>query len=239
MTDPTAEPRRAAQDLTGEVALVTGASRGLGHAAAAALGARGAQVVAVARTVGGLEALDDRIRAAGGPPATLVPLDLKDGDGIDRLGGALYERWGRLDLFVHAAAHAGALGPASSMAPVEAETHAAVNFVSVLRLIRSLDPLFTLAPSPAAAFVIHRVAGRAHWGGYGASKAAGEAAATSYAAETAKARVLLFEPQPMGTALRMRFFPGEKPETLARPEDEAEKLVDALCADGAIDGTTS
>ncbi len=234
MTDEATEAATARRDLTGRLALVTGASRGLGRAAAEALGAAGAQVIAVARTVGGLEELDDAIRAAGGPKATLVPLDLRDGDGIDRLGGAIFERWGKLDSLVHAAAHAGVLGPVASLKPEAAAAYAEVNFVAVLRLIRSLDPLFNLAEAPAAAFVVHRAAGRANWGGYGASKAAGEAAAASYAAEAAKARVLLFEPRPMATALRMRFFPGEKPDELAEPATEAAKLVDALCGrDGA------
>lgn len=226
-------------DLNGRAALVTGASRGLGYATAKALGARGAQVIAVARTVGGLEELDDAIRSAGGPAATLVPFDLNDHDAIDRLGAAIYERWGKLDLFAHAAAHAGMLGPAATMQPSEAQKYAAVNYIAVLRLIRALDPLFLLAEAPAAAFVIHRNAGRAHWAGYGASKAAGEAAAASYAAEAAKTRVLLFEPQPMGTALRMRFFPGEKPAQLAKPADEAAKLVDALCGESGGENETA
>lgn len=214
--------------LAGRVALVTGASRGLGRATAEILGAMGAQVIAVARTVGGLEALDDAITGLGGPTATLVPLDLKDGEGIDRLGAAIEQRWGRLDLFVNAAAHGGVLAPAAALAPKEAGLYAVVNYLAVLRMIRAVDPLFEAAETPAAVFVKDSVAGKPYWSGYGASKAAGEAAARSYAEEATKARVSLFEPAPMATMLRHKHFPGVAPEDLARPEDEAQRLVALL-----------
>ena len=129
---------------------------------------------------------------------------------FDRLGGAIFQRWGRLDYLAHVAAHGGMLSPAAQLAPKDAAAYSEVNFLATLRLIRSLDPLFQLAEAPGAAFVVHRVAGRANWSGYGASKAAGEAVARSYAEEATNARVLLFEPQPMATALRSK--------NLSRPE---------------------
>ena len=161
-----------------------------------------------------------------------MPLDLKDGDGIDRLGGAIHQRWGRLDYFVHAAAHGGMLRPAALFSPKEAAPFAEINYLAVLRLIRIIDPLFETAEAPAAAFVVHRLAGRAYFAGYGASKAAGAAAAESYAAEATRARVLLFEPKPMPTALRSKMFPGDNREDMSTPEIEAAKLVDALCDGG-------
>lgn len=199
--------------LEGTVALVTGASRGLGRAIAEQLGAAGAQIVAVARTVGGLEEMDDAIQRAGGPKALLAPLDLSDLDGVDRLGAALHERYGRLDMLVHAAAHAAPLTPAAHLEPKELERLMSVNAVATARLIRSLDPLLRLSGAGRAVFMIDRKAGAPFWGGYGASKAAAEALARSYAAEAATGEravdVHLFEPPPMPTALRARTHPGE------------------------------
>lgn len=210
------------------VAVVTGASRGLGYHVAKRLGAAGVQVVAVARTVGGLEELDDDIKAAGGPGAVLTPLDVTDGDGIDRFGAALFERFGRVDRLVHAAARAAPLSTLRSLKPKDMAALFEVNAVATARIIRSMHPLLELAPDGRALFVVDRKAGRPLWGGYGASKAAAEALAQSYAAEKLGVDVRLFEPPPMATALRGRTHPGETPEMLARPADIAADLVAAL-----------
>src|SRR5215217_5356542 len=157
--------------LNGKIALVTGASRGIGHATALALAKAGAHVVAVARTVGGLEELDDAIRAAGGS-ATLVPLDLKDFDGIARLGAALHERYHRLDILV---GNAGILGPLSPLPHVEPKAWddvIAVNVTANWQLIRCMDPLLRLSSAGRAVFVGTGVRARAYWGPYAVSKAA-------------------------------------------------------------------
>ncbi|MEP1886347.1 MAG: SDR family NAD(P)-dependent oxidoreductase, partial [Marinomonas sp.] len=135
--------------LEGKTALVTGASRGIGYAAAKAYAAAGAHVIAVARTVGGLEELDDEIKADGGN-ATLVPLDLKDGEGIDRLGGAIYERWGKLDILLANAGILGSITPVGHMSPKEFDDVMAINVTANWRLIRSLDPLLRQSMSGRA-----------------------------------------------------------------------------------------
>ncbi|WP_292645491.1 SDR family NAD(P)-dependent oxidoreductase, partial [Mesorhizobium sp.] len=172
-------------DLTGRVAVVTGASRGIGYFIARELAAAGAHVVAVARTVGGLEELDDQIKAAGGQ-ATLVPLDLADMAGIDRLGGAIHERWGKLDILV---ANAGVLGVISPIGHVEAKTFEKVmtiNVTSTWRLIRSVDPLLRLSDAGRAIILSSNAAhsARAFWAPYAASKAAVETMMRSWAHET-------------------------------------------------------
>jgi len=212
-------------------ALVTGASRGIGHATALALAKAGAHVVAIARTVGGLEELDDAIKAAGGT-ATLVPLDLKDYEGIDRLGASLNERFGRLDVLV---ANAGILGPLSPLSHVEPkafEDVMAVNVTANYRLIRSLDPLLQRSDAGRAVFLTSGAAWApmAYWGPYSVSKAAVELMARIYAAETAttRLRVNVFNPGPIRTRMRATAMPGEDPMTLDTPENVAGKIVD-LC----------
>ena len=217
--------------LAGRIALVTGTSRGIGHATALAAAKAGAHVVAVARTVGGLEELDDAIRGLGGT-ATLVPLDLKDYAGIDRLGLALQERFGRLDALV---GNAGILGPLSPLGHVEAtawDEVLAVNVTANWRLIRAMDPLLRRSDAGRVVFISSGVAARAlaYWGPYAASKAALEVLARTYAAETAttNVRVNVFTPGPVRTRMRAQAMPGEDPMTLETPDKVAEKIVD-LC----------
>ena len=219
--------------LADRIALVTGASRGIGYAAALALAEAGAHVVASARTVGGLEELDDAIRAAGsGGSATLVPLDLKDHAGIDRLALALHERFGRLDALV---GNAGILGPLSPLGHVEASAWddvIAVNVTANWRLIRAMDPLLRASDAGRAVFVSSGVAALAlaYWGPYAVSKAALEALARTYAAETAstKVRVNVLTPGPTRTRMRAQAMPGEDPMTLKTPDKVAEAIVE-LC----------
>ena len=219
------------------LALVTGASRGLGYAVASALGARGLQVAALARTVGGLEDLADAITAAGGPAPVLVPLSLTDDAGLQRLGLALHERWGRLDLVVHCAAHAAPLAPVPHIADKDFDTSLAVNLRATERLVTMLHPL--LAASPAGHF-IHvgdDCAGAPYHGSYGATKAGAEAIIRSFAAESARTgpRVSIFRPRPMPTALRARFHPGEDRAALTPCADEAARLI-ATLVDGPPPG---
>ena len=223
MTDPT------------RIALVTGASRGIGRQAALALAAQGAHVIAVARTQGALEALDDDIRAARpDAAATLVPLDLADHDALDRLGRSIFERWGRLDVFL---GNAGVLGPLSPLPHISPKAFAdvfAVNVTANWRLIRSLDPLLRAAPAGRVAFLTSGVANRAdtraYWGLYAASKAALDLLARTYAAETVTTpiKVMLVNPGRMRTRMRAAAMPGEDPQTLPTPEDLAPKLLRLL-----------
>lgn len=215
-------------DLTGRTALVTGASRGIGYFLARGLARCGAHVVAVARTVGGLEELDDEIQTAGGS-ATLVPLDLSDMAGIDRLGGAIHERWGKLDILV---ANAGVLGTISPIGHVEAKTFEKVmtlNVTSQWRLIRSVDPLLRQSDAGRAILMSSGAASsaRAYWGPYAASKAALEALGRSWAHETQnmKLRVNMVNPGATRTAMRAQAMPGEDPDTLPHPSEIAERLL--------------
>ncbi len=222
---------RCQPPLADRIALVTGASRGIGYATALALAKAGAHIVAVARTVGGLEELDDAIKAVGAS-ATLVPLDLRDYDGIDRLGLALHERFGRLDVMV---GNAGILGPLSPLGHVEAKAWdevMAVNVTANWRLICAMDQLLKFSDAGRVVFVSSGVAALAlaYWGPYAVSKAALEALARTYAAETAttNVRVNLFTPGPMRTRMRAQAMPGEDPMTLETPDRAAEKIVE-LC----------
>ena len=214
--------------LQNRIAVVTGASRGIGCAVAKALAREGAHVVAVARTVGGLEELDDAIKQAGGS-ATLVPLDLKDTDGIDRLGLTLNERYGKLDVLVANAGLLGALSPMSHVEPKTFDDVMAVNVTANYRLIRSLDPLLQKSDAGRAVFLTSGAAWTpmAYWGPYSVSKAAVELMARIYAAETAttKLRVNIFNPGPIRTRMRASLMPGEDPMTLDTPEQVAEFIV--------------
>jgi NAD(P)-dependent dehydrogenase (short-subunit alcohol dehydrogenase family) len=217
--------------LADHIALVTGASRGIGRATALALARAGAHVVAVARTVGGLEELDDAIGAAGGS-ATLVPLDLKDTPGIVRLAAALGERYRRLDVLI---GNAGILGPLSPLGHVEPKAWdeaLAVNVTANWHLIRAMDPLLRLSTAGRVVFVTSGITAhpRAYWGPYAVSKAALEALARTYAAEmvSTKVRVNLFNPGATRTRMRATAMPGEDPAGLKAPEPVAEQIVE-LC----------
>ena len=217
--------------LAGRVALVTGASRGIGQAIARALASAGAHVVAVARTVGGLEELDDDIRKAGGT-ATLVPLDLKDSEGIARLGAALHERYGKLDVLVGNAAILGPLSPLSHVEPKAWDDVIAVNVTANWQLIRCMEPLLRASDAGRALFITSGAAwhAKAYWGPYAISKAALNVMAQVWAAEMASTavRVNLFNPGATRTRMRTAAMPGEDPATLKGPDEAAEKAV-ALC----------
>ncbi|MEJ1970217.1 MAG: SDR family NAD(P)-dependent oxidoreductase [Rhizomicrobium sp.] len=226
--------------LDGKIALVTGASRGIGRAAAVALGAAGAHVVCVARTTGALEETDDAIRRAGGAAATLVPLDIRDFAALDRLGQSLFERWGRLDAFLGNAGSLGVLTPLSHLEPKIFQELIEVNVTANWRLIRSLDPLLRRSAAGRALFVSSGAA-RKHtpfWGGYAMAKAALESLALTYAAEcaTTDVKVNLLNPGATRTAMRARAMPGEDPETLPGPDAVAPLIVELLSPSNAKNG---
>jgi len=219
------------QPLLGRVALVTGASRGIGYATALALAGAGAHVVAVARTVGGLEEFDDEVRAAGGS-ATLVPLDMRDYDGLYRLAVALDERHGRLDVLVGNAAVVGIPSPLDHVEPKSWDEVIAVNVTANWHLIRAMDPLLKRSDSGRAVFITSGAAthARAYRAPYSVSKAALDVLARTYAEETSSTavRVNLFNPGPTRTRMRALVMPGEDPMTLPTPDDVAGKILD-LC----------
>lgn len=217
--------------LENKVALVTGASRGIGYATAKALAAEGAHVVAMARTVGGLEDLDDAVKSAGGT-TTLVPLDITDFDAIDRLGASIFERWGKLDILV---GNAGVLGKLSPLGHLDQKTWdnvMAVNVTANWRLIRSLDPLLRASDAGRAVFLTSgaAISCKAYWGVYSTSKAALEALVKTYAAETqtSSLNVNLVNPGPVRTAMRAKAMPGEDPDVLPKPIEFAQALLDTV-----------
>jgi NAD(P)-dependent dehydrogenase (short-subunit alcohol dehydrogenase family) len=216
------------QPLASRIALVTGASRGIGYATARALAKAGAHIVAVARTQGGLEELDDEIRKDGGS-ATLWPLDLTDYEGIARLGAALHERHGRLDILV---GNAGVTGPSSPLGHIELKPWndvMAVNLTANFQLIRCMEPLLKQSDAGRAVFITSGAATKAtaYLGPYATSKAALETLARAWAQETASSniRVNLFNPGPIRTRMRATVFPGEDPMTLDTSEQAAEFIV--------------
>ena len=214
--------------LAGRIAVVTGASRGLGRAAALALAKEGAHVVALARTQGALEELDDEIGKLGGQ-ATLVPADIKDFAAIDRLGGAIFERWKKLDILVGNAGILGKLTPLAHVEPRLWDDVMAVNVTANWRLIRSLDPLLRASEAGRAVFVTSGLAQKCwpYWGPYSISKAALEAMVRTYAAEieTTALRVNCFSPGATRTRMRAQAMPGEDPLTLPSAEDVARQMV--------------
>jgi NAD(P)-dependent dehydrogenase (short-subunit alcohol dehydrogenase family) len=225
MADPTAIRR-----LEGRVALITGASRGIGAAVARRFAAEGAQVVLLARTQGALEEVDDEIRRAGGS-ATLVPLDLREPDSIDQMGYALYQRFGRLDILVGNAAVLGGLSPVGHYALKDWDAVMAVNLTANWRLIRSFDALMRKSEAGRAIFVTCRAAAELppYWGAYAASKASLEALARTWAAEvgrTTPLKVNLIDPGVVRTRLRAQAFPGEDPQQNPPPEAVTDAFVE-------------
>ena len=223
--------------LEGKVALVTGASRGLGRAAALALAKQGAHVIATARTQGGLEELDDEIKSVGSS-ATLVPMDIKDYPAIDRLGAAIFERSKKLDIVI---GNAGILGKLTPLPHIELKLWdevMAVNVTANYRLIRSMDPLLRLAPHGRAVFITSGRAQKclAYWGGYSVSKAALEAMIKTYAAEmeTTSVRANLFSPGATRTKMRAAAMPGEDPMTLPSADEVAAQIV-PMCLESFTD----
>ena len=217
--------------LSSRIALVTGATRGIGHATAVALAREGVHVVAIGRTQGALEELDDAVKAAGST-ATLVPLDMKDTDGIVRLAGALNERYKKLDILIGNAALVGSNSPLDHFTPKEWDEVMAVNVTANWHLIRTMDALLRRSDAGRALFLTSGAASnpRAYRGLYGTSKAALEALARTYADETKSTavRVNLFNPGPTRTSMRAAVMPGEDPMTLPTPEEVAATIV-PLC----------
>jgi NAD(P)-dependent dehydrogenase (short-subunit alcohol dehydrogenase family) len=223
------------EPLAGRVALVTGASRGIGRASAVALAAAGAHLILTARTEGGLIEADDAIAAAGGS-ATIAPLDLADADGTARLGAAIGQRWGRIDILVLNAAMLGSLAPVWGADPKEFARVFDLNVAAPQRLIAAFDPWLRAAPAGQLIALTSSVAGhpRAYWGPYAASKAALETLALCYAEEVrniSPVRVALVDPGATATTMRARAFPGEDAAALKPPSAVGEAIA-RLCAEG-------
>ena len=223
--------------LCGKVTLITGATRGIGRAVALGFAAAGARVIATGRTQGALESLDDEVRAAGGVRPTLVPLDLTEADGIDQLGGAIHQRWGKLDVMVAAAGILGITTPVAHLDPKVWDLVMAVNLTANYRLIRATDPLLRAAGPARAIFLTSGAATkpRAFWGPYAASKAGLDALVAVYADEVehTDVRTAVVNPGPMRTRMRAQAFPGEDPMTLPEPEKIVPLILDLGRADRA------
>ena len=215
-------------DKSKKLALVTGASRGLGAAFAEAL-ADDHHVVAVARTTGALEELDDRIKAKGGQ-ATLAPMDVTLVEAMAQLCRSIFDRWGHVDTWVHAAVHAAPLSPAAHMDSRDWDKSVETNVTATGKLIPMLEPLLAMAPAGRALFFDDPRAGQKFFGAYGATKAAQIALARSWQAEAAAngVQVQILTPAPMPTATRARFFPGEDRSALSDPRSEAARLLAEL-----------
>jgi NAD(P)-dependent dehydrogenase (short-subunit alcohol dehydrogenase family) len=221
--------------LQDRIALVTGASRGIGRAVALELARAGAHVIALARTQGALEELDDAIVKLGGS-ATLVPCDMKDAAALDRLGGAIHARWKKLDALIGNAGTLGALMPLAHIDPKQWDEVLAVNLTANWRLLRSLDPLLRASDAGRVVLISSAAGNRAelppYWGAYAVSKAALDALGRIYAAETAstsRVKVMLANPGPLRTRMRAAAMPAEDPATLKTPEDFAPHVV-AMCS---------
>ena len=226
--------------LSGKVALVTGASRGIGAATAEALGAAGAHVILVARTAAALEEVEDRIHAAGGS-ATIAPLDLADGESIARLGAAVAERWPALDILILNAAMLGSLTPVQDIDPKEYSRLLTLNLLANQALVAAFDPLLRKAERAEVVALTSSVGSepRAFWGAYGSSKAALEILLGAYADETehtGKLRVHIVDPGATRTRMRALAFPGEEPETVKLPEVVAEAILERLGAEAPTGG---
>jgi NAD(P)-dependent dehydrogenase (short-subunit alcohol dehydrogenase family) len=223
--------------LAGKLALVTGASRGIGAATAEALGAAGAHVILVARTASALEEVEERIHESGGS-ATIAPLDLTDGESIGKLAVAVAERWKKLDLLVLNAAMLGSLTPVQDIDPKEYSRLLSLNLLANQALIAAFDPLLRQADRADIVALTSSVGGepRAFWGAYGSSKAALETLLGAYADETAftnKLRVHIVDPGATRTRMRALAFPGEEPESVKPPEAVARAIVDRLLGETA------
>ncbi len=231
----TSSGAQAGSALTGRIALVTGASRGIGRAVAKRYAQEGADLILTARTVGALEELDDEIRAINGKSSLLVPLDLKTFDAIDQLGAGLYERFGRLDVLVGNAGVLGQMSPLAHTEPKHWQEAIDVNLTANWRLIRSLDPLLRLSDAGRAIFVTSGAARgpRAYWGAYAVSKAALEMLVGIYAQENlqGKVRANLIDPGRARTRMRAAAYPGENPETLPTPDSLTDAFVRLARAD--------
>ena len=222
--------------LKDHIALVTGASRGIGRAAALALAQAGAHVVAVARTQGALEELDDEIRRLTGESATLVPMDIAaEGDGLDQLGLAIHQRFGRLDVLVHAAAMLGPMTPVFHVDPKQWDRVVAVNLTASFRLIRSFEPLLRASERPRAIFLTsgRAIRPKAFWGPYGVTKAGLEHLIRTWAdeLEQTKVRAVLLDPSVMRTRMRAEAMPGEDPTALPDPSEIGPLIVELAQAD--------
>lgn len=235
MTDPTLP-------LAGRIALVTGATRGIGRSSAAALAKAGAHVVAVGRTQGALEELDDEILAATGKRATLVPMDLTEGDGIDHLAMAIHQRFGRLDILLNAAAVLGGLTPVSHVDPKQWDRICSLNLTAVARLIRAFEPLLRQSENPRAIFLTSSVAAhpRAFWGAYAATKAGVETLVRCWAdeVENSPLRAVILDPGAMRTQMRAQAAPGEDPMTLPHPDEIGPLVVELALVDGGLPNTS-
>jgi NAD(P)-dependent dehydrogenase (short-subunit alcohol dehydrogenase family) len=222
------------QELAGKIALVTGATRGIGRASAVALAAAGAHVIAVGRTQGALEELDDELNSFGAPRPTLVPLDLTEGESIDVLGAEIFNRHGHLDIMVHAAGMLGGLWPVAHIDPRLWDKVVSTNLGSAYRLIRSMEPLLRRAEAGRALFLTSGAAvrPRAFWGAYAATKAGLEALVRSWADEIehTNVRAVLVNPGVMRTRMRAEAFPGEDPDTLPHPSEIGPMIVGLAAA---------
>jgi NAD(P)-dependent dehydrogenase (short-subunit alcohol dehydrogenase family) len=217
--------------MNSRIALVTGASRGLGFASAVALAARGWHIIALARTVGALEELDDALTARGGT-ATLVPLDITDADGLNRLAASIHQRWGGLDLLVHCAIHAAPLSPSSQVSDKDFDKSWQVNARASLTLISVTEELLRARPDSAAIFIEDPRCGTAFSSAYGGTKSAQIAIARAWEKECLRLgpSVGFFQPDPMPTATRARFHPGENRDALASCDSQAARLLALLDA---------
>lgn len=241
MTSPVATPGRlAGGKLAGRIALVTGASRGIGAAIARAYAKEGAELILTARTTGGLEEVDDEIRQISGKSSLLVPFDLRDFDAIDRLGAALYERYGKLDVLVGNAGVLGTLSPLGHISPKEFQEVIDLNLTANWRLIRQMDPLLRQSTAGRAIFVSSGAAQgpRAYWGTYAISKAALEMMVGIYAQEILQTQVRanMIDPGRTRTRMRARAYPGEDPATVKTPDEIMEKFIELATAEFAGNG---
>ncbi len=217
--------------MTQKIALVTGASRGLGAAMAEELAVQGWHVVAVARTTGGLEEVDDRAKAAGASGGlTLAPMDITNDDAMRHLCRSIFDRWGGIDLWIHAAVHAAPMAPAGHIDVKDWDKSVAINLRATGTLIPMIEPLLRGRAGGTAVFLEDPRAGQSFFGAYGATKSGQTALVRSWATETAKTgpKVVIATPAPMATATRARFFPGEDRSALSSPKAEAKRILDAL-----------